>query len=347
MKHSNSFGIDVASICIITISLKYLKFRGGIDMSLDSKKFDIDAIPGERWFPKETSFEEDMQLYWGDWGVASEVDTLKAVLMRRPGKEVENFDYKEVRFKEPINVEKFRQQHDNLAQIYKDNGVKVYYVEEQREDRPNALFMRDLIFMTPEGAIVTRPAMAERRGEERYVAEALAKLGVPIIKTISADGVFEGANGMWVDRNTVILASGCRTNRSGYEQVERELVSMGVTDIIHMQIPYGHAHIDGLLNFASHDTAMIHASQVPYDVCDALRKKGIKLLEAPSQTEAKETLGVNFVAIKPGLVIQPAGNPRCKELLEKNGIEVISIDFSEILKGWGAIHCATVFLKRG
>lgn len=316
-------------------------------MSLDLKVFDIDAIPGERWFPKETSFEEDIRLYWGDWGVASEVDTLKAVLMRRPGKEIENFNYEKVRFKEPVNVEKFRQEHDNLAQIYTNYGVKVYYVEEQREDRPNAVFMRDLVFMTPEGAIITRPAMAERRGEERFAAAALAKLGVPIVSTIRGDGIFEGANGMWVDRNTVILASGSRTNKSGYEQVEYELRRMGVTHIINMQIPYGHAHIDGLLNIASHDTAMVHASQVPYEVCDALKKKGFKILEAPSQIEAKETLGINYVAIKPGLVVQPAGNPRCKEVLEKNGIEVISVDFSEILKGWGAVHCTTVFLKRG
>ena len=69
-----------------------------------------------------------------------------------------------------------------------------------------------------------------------------------------------------------------------------------------MQIPYGHAHIDGLVNMASHDVAMIHASQVPYDVCDALKKKGIKLLECPSRNEAKETLAINYVAIEPGLV---------------------------------------------
>ena len=49
-------------------------------------KIDIDAIAGERWFPKESSIIEDMPSLWGDWGVASEVDDLKAVLMRRPGK---------------------------------------------------------------------------------------------------------------------------------------------------------------------------------------------------------------------------------------------------------------------
>ena len=318
--------------------------RGGL---MNKIKQDIDAIAGERWFPEETTFAEDKLECWGDWGVCSEVDTLRTVLLRRPGKEIDDFDFQKARFKEPIDPVKFREQHDALADIYRENGVKVYYIKNQRDDRPNSIFVRDLVFMTPEGAIVSRPAMKERRGEEKYAAEALAALGVPILRTISGDGIFEGANAMWVDRKSVILATGSRANSSGYEQVKYELERMGVEEIIHMQIPYGHAHIDGLLNFASHDTVMIHASQVPYDVCDILRKRGVKILEAPSQTEAKDTLGVNFVAIKPGLVVQPAGNPRCKKELEKNGIEVISVDFSEVLKGFGAVHCVTAFLKRG
>lgn len=316
-------------------------------MSINQNNTFYNALPGERWFPKESNFEEDMPLYWGDWGVSSEVDDLKAVLMRRPGKEIERFDSNEVRFRENVDVELFRKQHDDLAQIYKDHGIKVYYVEEQRVDRPNAVYCRDLMFMTPEGAIITRPGMAARRGEERYIAQTLAKIGVPIVRTINGDGIFEGANAMWVDRKTVILATSSRTNRSGYEQVEYELKRMGVQDILHMQIPYSNIHIDGLLNFASNDVVMVHAQQVPYDICDALKRKGIKILEAPSTKEVVETLGCNFVAIKPGLVVQPANNPLCKEMLENNGIKVISLEMSEFLKGRGAVHCSTAFLKRG
>lgn len=313
----------------------------------EKKRRDIDALAGERWFAKETSIVDDMCDLWGDWGVCSEVDTLRDVLMRRPGAEIEKFDWQAARFKAPIDTERFRAQHDALADIYRAHGVRVHYIEEQRRDRPNALFCRDLVFMTPEGAIVTRPAMEARRGEERYAAKKLADLGVPIIRTICGTATFEGAMGLWIDRHTVVLASGVRTNREGYEMVEGELRRMGVTEILHMQIPYGHAHIDGLLNMASGDVAMIHASQVPYDVCDALKKKGIKLLECPSQIEAKEGLAINFVAIEPGRVVMPAGNPRSQELLEQNGIKVIPLDFDEILKGYGAIHCCTAFLKRG
>ena len=308
---------------------------------------DIDALAGERWFPMETSITEDMKNLWGDWGVCSEVDTLRDVIVRRPGAEIENFDWQAARFRAPIDPERFRAQHDALMDIYRAHGVRVHYIEEQRADRPNAVFCRDLLLMTPEGAIVTRPAMEARRGEERYMAKALADLGVPIIRTICGSATFEGAMGLWIDRHTIVLASGVRTNREGYEMVEYELRRMGVTDIIHMQIPYGHAHIDGLLNMASHDVAVIHASQVPYDVCDALKKKGIKLLECPSRVEAKETLAINFVAIEPGTVVMPAGNPRTQELLEKNGIKIIPVEYDEVLKGYGAIHCCTAFLKRG
>ncbi len=211
-------------------------------------KYDIEAIPGERWFPKESNFEDDMNEYWGDWGVSSEVDTLKAVLLRRPGKEVEDFDPNAVRFSdEPLDVELMRKQHDDVAKIYSDFGAKVYYVEETRDDRPNAVFCRDLMFMTPEGAILTRPGMAARRGEERYVAQALAKIGVPILRTIAGDGMFEGANAMWVDRHTCVVSTGVRCNRSGFEQVKYELERMGV-EVYHMQQPYSNIHIDGLMN---------------------------------------------------------------------------------------------------
>ena len=314
----------------------------------DRTSREMEALPGDSWFPEETTFEADLPRYWGEWGVASEVDTLKAVLMRRPGREIESFDPAVVRFTdEPLDVELFRRQHDALAGIYRDHGVAVHYVEETRPDRPNAVYCRDLLFMTPEGAILGRPGMAARRGEERYLAAALARLGVPIILTVHSGGIFEGANAMWVDRRTVILSTSSRANREGCDQVAQVLSRMGVDQIIPMQIPSTNIHIDGILNLASQDVAMVHAQQVPYDVCQALRRKGFRILEAPCTSEVTRTFGCNFVAIRPGLVVQPEGNPRCRELLEKNGVAVIPVDFSEIIKGRGAIHCATAFLKRG
>lgn len=306
-------------------------------------------VQGERWFPSETKFSDEMASIWGKWYCDSEVGKLRAVLLRRPGKEIEFIDennFADYRWKAPMNIEKARAEQDVLAQVYKDNGAKVYYVEEQRDDRPNALYMRDLVFMTPEGAIVCRPGISARRGEERYAAQALSKLGVPIVRTINGDGFFDGACAMWVDRETVIIGTGARANKEGAEQVESELRRMGVTEILRMGIPYGHAHLDGLINFADKKTVLLFPWQVSYDVVKPLLDKGFNVIEATDLEEIKVKMATNFVALEPGKIVMPTGSPNTKGKLEEAGIEVIEVKLDEIMKGWGAMHCMSVFLNR-
>ena len=100
------------------------------------------------------------------------------------------------------------------------------------------------------------------------------------------------------------------------------------------------------LNFASNDTVVLHACQVPYMVCDALKKKGYRIIETPSLTETKYCYATNFVAIEPGHVVMSVGAPRTVELMEKAGITVDVLDLSELNKGRGSVHCMTAFLKR-
>lgn len=302
---------------------------------------------GERWFPEGSTFREDMPKLWGDWGVDSEVGKLRAVLMRRPGEEIEKLSSPEpYRWKALMDPELARAQQDALTKVYRDHGVEVYYAREAALDKPNSLYLRDIIFMTPEGAILGRPAMAARRGEERWAAMALGELGVPIVRTINRDGIFEGACCLWVDSKTAILGTGVRCNASGAAQVEYELRNMGVENIIKFQIPYGHAHVDGLMNMADRKKAVIFPWQVPYDVVAALKELDFQIIEAQSVPEVKQSFGINFVALEPGVVVMPAGNQRTQAAMEEAGIKVITVDVSEIMKGWGAIHCMTAFLRR-
>lgn len=302
----------------------------------------------ELWPALTTTLAADLPEYWGgSWGCASECGPLKAVLMRRPGQEIEGMtDPHHWRFAQAMDPALARAQHDAVADAYRAAGAQVYYVEEMRPDRPNALFMRDNMFMTPEGAILARQAMDVRRGEERYVALALAKLGVPIVRTISGSGVFEGACAMWVDRETVILGTGNRCNSEGARQVTECLTGMGVKQIIPFPIPYGHAHIDGFINMIDRDLALIFPWQVPHDVWQALVDRGIEVLSVPSIEELKFNSAINFVAVGPRKIVAVAGNPRTREMLERKGVEVIEVEVGEIRKGRGAIHCMTGFLAR-
>ena len=150
-----------------------------------------------------------------------------------------------------------RAQHDALSDAYRAHGVAVHYVESTRPDKPNAVFVRDLMLMTPEGAIVTRPASTVRAGEERHVAAALTRLGVPILMTVHGHGTFEGADVAWVDRNLCFLAEGLRTNGEGADQVEQMLREIGVGDVVRVGLPYGAMHLDGLLNILDRDLAVV------------------------------------------------------------------------------------------
>ncbi|MEW6522899.1 MAG: arginine deiminase family protein [Bacillota bacterium] len=302
---------------------------------------------GERWFSDSTPFREDMNRYWGDWGVDSECGQLRSVLMRRPGPEIDGLtDAVAIRFKELPDPEKARDQHDRLAELYGEHGVTVHYVEDMAPDKPNGMFCRDLCVMTPEGAIVTRPGLTLRRGEERYVAQALGRLGVPIAKTINGRATFEGADLMWVDSRTVLLGLGNRSNLEGCQQVERELRNMGVEDIIYVQVPYGSAHLDGFINIAGPRTAVCFPWQTPYVVAEALKRRGFHILEVANIRELRTSMVINFVALAPDVIVVAEGAPETTGMYRQAGIEVIQVDVSELMKGWGSVHCLTTFLKR-
>lgn len=292
------------------------------------------------------TFKEDLKSLYGDWGVDSEIGKLRAVLMRRPGREIDGIeDPAAVSMVKSFDPDLVRKQHDCVADIYRQNGVKVYYVEEMDEGCPNAMYMRDLVLGTPEGVIMARPGIAVRVPEVKYAAKQVVQTGVPIIKTVNGDGIFDGACVTWVDRETVFFGTGTRCNQSGFNQVSEELKNMGVKNIYHMSIARSQNHLDGFLAIADYDVAVTFPAITPNIIYEELKRRGFRIVEIPT-FEEKMNLAANFVALEPGRIVMPAGNPLTRKLLKEAKVEVIEADVQEIQKGGGALHCITAFLKR-
>ena len=96
------------------------------------------AYGGGKWSPRTASMREEMAETWGDWGVASECGRLRAVLLRRPGPELDEIvDFDAVQMRADLRPELAREQHDALAAAYRAHGVAVHYVERGRPDKPN------------------------------------------------------------------------------------------------------------------------------------------------------------------------------------------------------------------
>jgi N-dimethylarginine dimethylaminohydrolase len=290
---------------------------------------------------------EDMPSTWGDWGVDSEIGRLRAVLLRRPGAELDAVtDFDAMQMRSDLLPEVVRAQHDTLADTYRAHGVAVYYVEKGNLAKPNSFFVRDLMFMTPEGAIVTRPASTVRAGEERLVAEALATAGVPILMTVHGSSTFEGADALWVDKDLCFVAEGLRTNEEGANQVERMLREIGVPNVVRVGLPHGAMHLDGLLAIIDRDLAVVWPRRTPFKVVDTLRKRGFRFLEVEDEAEAHQCLPLNFVALGPGEILMPAGGDSMRRRYEEAGVRCHTVEIAECIKAGGGIHCMTGFLKR-
>jgi N-dimethylarginine dimethylaminohydrolase len=323
-----------------------METRGGRPADV-LKQHEDAAHGGDGWAAREGTLLDELGSVWADCGVRSECGTLRAVLMRRPGPEIECVtDPRAALWFDVLDPLFARAQHDALAEVYREHGVAVHYVEEVPLDKPNAYFCRDLFAMTPTGAIVGRTASRSRAGEERYGAAALARIGVPIVHTVHGGGTFEGADVVVVSEDLVFVGQGMRTNRVGAEQVAETFRAVGVARVEIVQIPYGCGHIDGTVNIVDRDLAVVFPTQLSYVVYETLKCHGFRILDLPDAAEAQLGMALNMVPLAPGVVVMPAGNPITRAALERAGVECIEVEVGELMKGAGAVHCMTGVVTR-
>ena len=304
------------------------------------------AYGGPGWSPRTASLRREIGALWGSCGVSTEWATLKAVLLHEPGRELGGLAEPDACLMlETLHPDLARRQHAGLAEAYRRAGVAVHYVEPAGPAPPNLMFVADLLFMTPEGVIVGRPASTVRAGEERLVARRLAERGIPILRTVRGAGTFEGADAAWIDPQTVLLATGLRTNTEGAAQVAATLGELGV-QVIPAGLPYGTMHLMGVLRLADRDVAIAWPGRVPYAAVDALRTRGYTVLFLPAPAAAERRVALNFVTLGPRRILMAAGHPNSKAFFEDAGIDCQTVEVDELAKAAGGIGCLTGILER-
>ncbi len=315
-------------------------------MTDHAEPFNAAAYGGEGWSPRTDSLQQELDRVWGSCGVSTEWAPLRTVLLHKPGPELDaSADPDAAQMIEPLDVGRAQAQHDAITQAYRDAGVSVYYVNPQGRPSPNQMFVADLVFMTPEGAILARPASTVRAGEERQVARRLADLGIPILRTVRGNGTFEGADALWINPKTVVLGRGLRTNDAGAAQVAATLNEMGV-EVIQVDLPFGTMHLMGMLRFAGPDLAIAWPKRFVHRGVEALKEHGFRVAFIPDETEASNGKALNFVTLGPQEILMAAGNPVTQAFFEDLGITCRPVAVDELSKAAGAIGCLTGILER-
>lgn len=302
--------------------------------------------PGLRW--RHDSHAEELAAgeVWRRCGVCSEVAPLREVLLHWPGEELA-FDDDPNRhlMLGHIDLETIRRQTEAIATFYEMHGVVVHLHRPSRPPPPNMLFMRDLFFMTPLGAIIARPASAQRAGETRFATAALAGLGIPILYTVRGRGWFEGADALWLNGRTVVVGVGHRTNDEGAESVAHVLAESGVETLKVPLAPPGQ-HLLGNVVLVDNDLAIVDRQRASDELLAVLRDYGFRLVLLSPGEELRERRGMNFVTLAPGKIVMPAGCPEIRRRLEEEGVEVHALDVSQYLVGGGGLACLTGIVAR-
>lgn len=335
----------------------------------------LEKIPGyKKNMPHKpifnVEFQEELEKTWGrKWGYCgSPFGKLRMVMVYRPGdeqtaeilsKDLQLFNLPEG----PTDLNKLQSQHDEIVRAFEEEGIEVVYLEPKRPlvgtygiPLRSAPFLRETITVRG-GVVICRIAVAYKRGLEAFHAQRVAELGCPILYTVHGQGVFEASNLVWIDENSVILATGLRSNQEGYRQVEQILLGLGIEDVHHAQLPgYLHSrthqvgstsgffHLDMTFGMAADKVAVLYPGGVGYDTIDWLEAKGIDLIELTE--EELHVCAPNLLPLAPGKVLVPAHGLNMSKELRKRGISVVEVDLTEFAKGGGGPTCLTLPLIR-
>jgi N-dimethylarginine dimethylaminohydrolase len=312
----------------------------------------------------EPAFEDPSRLQkdWGQaWGVDNDVGRIRSILVHRPGPELDMVDpakrIEEIGSYGDLekgwywqsdtvpDMDKLRAQHDSMIEVLRREGIEVHYLDDQgqTDGMLKACYTRDSALMVKGGAIVCRMAPRIRQGEEMVVTRTLAKLGVPILRTIHSTGMLEGGSFAWINPKTAVVGRSIRINNEAIEQLDDVLKRQGV-ELLVVDLNGYTIHIDGSFVMVDKDLALVDATQLPYWFLEKLRELGVDTVEITPQDD---TWIINVLAIAPGRYLMGNGaSNRTLDLLQQKGVEVIPLDFGLVQLNGGGIHCSTMPLIR-
>jgi arginine deiminase len=304
------------------------------------------------------------------YGAQSEYGKLKSVLMHIPGEEiniVNGSNREDYLFREVPYLDKFREEHEKFVKILKEEGVKVYLVEEGVDGElleaiklcPNMVFTRDTGTVTKNGAIIGRMNHHARSVEPIIVMEALKNIGVPIQMVMDAPAIFEGGDAVWLNEETLMIGYGPRTNEEAVKRILMNGLGKTFKNLISVPLPMRRVHLDGGLMILSNNIAVTRIEDISMypskmymddgkiriiNLAKWLMEKGYELITVTDRED--RVFGANLVAIGDRKVLSYIWNRRIMRELERRGFDVIGVEGYELVKGGGGLHCMILPIER-
>lgn len=231
----------------------------------------------------------------------------------------------------PIDLEKARMQHAGYCRALESLGCKVVSLPEE-PGLADAVFVEDVALVLDEVAVMTRPGAASRRGEGASIEPVLAAFR-PVLR-IEPPGTLDGGDVLRLGRD-IHIGLAARSNAEGIAQLQTLLAPYGYR--VHAVPTQGCLHLKSAVTQVGIDTLLVQPEWV-----DASRFGGFRQIEVdPGETHAANALLIG------DRVLYPGSFPRTAQRLGDAGIQVSTIDVSELRKAEGATTCCSLVFQHG
>src|SRR5688572_950917 len=282
------------------------------------------------------------------------VGPLRAVIVKRPEQAFRSSaaiqaEWKELGWTRPPNLEIASREHRQLVALLEGAGARVYFLPEDSRTNLDSIYVHDPVLITDAGAVILQTGKVLRRGEGPAVEDALDAWGIPILGSIEGGATAEAGDMIWLDRQTLLVGRGFRTNQAGIEWLSILMQPLGVS-VIPVPLPYWTGpddvlHLMSFMSLLDTDLAVVYRRLLPVPLYELLVERGITLVDVLEDEYA--SLGCNVLAVAPRQVVMVSGNPITRKRLESAGCTVSEFDGSAIcIPGAGGPTCLTRPLLR-
>jgi arginine deiminase len=271
--------------------------------------------------------------------------------------------------------------HLVLTDYLKDPEPYAFYLN----PLPNLYFMRDPAVTIANAMSISSMATKTRKRESQYLDAIYSHHplfgDLKREKYYEYQNFFSLEGGDLLVLSEKVVAVGCseRTRVQAVEELAKNLFAadQGIEQVLAVRIPNNRAfmHLDTVFTMVNCDQFIVfpgildqietviisrgkegglsfqRAETLKAALARVLGLKQVQLIESGGGNPvvaAREQWNdsTNTLAIAPGVIVAYARNERSNEVLEDNGVEVIGIEASELVRGRGGPRCMTMPLYR-
>ena len=236
----------------------------------------------------------------------------------------------------PKDIELARKQHNDYKLALESTGILVTMLDADH-NHPDCLFVEDQAVIIDGHVLLPVPGHPSRVNEQPPIADFLIReMGGAQICRMSGDARMDGGDILRLG-DIFFVGRSTRTNDLGIEELRDLLTHLG-HELRVIDIPEHALHLTSIASTPTDNIILAPEGYLPKDAFGGL-PDGSQVIWVPEE----ETYGCNTIGLPGGKVLVPEGYPTVQKTLEDLGLEVINVNFSEIMAADGSLTCCSLF----